>query len=285
MSPASYAAPEKLSEVLSLLATNPGSHILAGGQNLLIEPRRKTLGGALLVDVRKVTELAGIEASSAGVRIGATTTLSAIAGNETLRKSYPALAQAAGIGGDQQIRNRATIGGAVAQPDPASDILPVLIVLNATVEVAGPKSRRTSIEELYRTPGARALAVAEIITAITIPSPERRTGITYERIKHPATLFPVCGVAASLTVSDKGTITQARVAVAGSVDLPVSLREVETSLQGATASDDSLVKAADLIQTSLPYRGDHYASSEYRRHLTRVLTLRALKGALQRASS
>jgi len=285
MTPTAYAAPEKLTDVLSLLSANAGARILAGGQNLLVEPKRKTIAGALLVDLRKVAELSGIEQTANGIRVGATTTLSAVAASEVIRKSLAMVSEAAQASGDAQLRNRATVGGAIAAPDPAGDLLPVLMVLNATVDIAGPGNRRVTLEELYKNAASGLLSPGEVITAVTIPAVKQGTGVAYERIKHPATLFPVCGVAASVTVSGAGGVNQTRVAVVGSVQFPVCITDLGQAFSGAVPGEEALAKAAGVISDSLQTHGDHYASSEYRRHLTRVLTSRALKGAFQRATS
>ena len=123
MSQSAYAAPAKLDEIVGLLAGNPGAHLLAGGQNLLLEPHRSQITGSLLVDLRNVPGLAAIQASAGGgVRIGAMTTIGAIADNAAIRDVSPVLAETAAIVGDAQVRNRATLGGALAAVEPVAAI-------------------------------------------------------------------------------------------------------------------------------------------------------------------
>ncbi|HTV54268.1 MAG TPA: xanthine dehydrogenase family protein subunit M, partial [Terriglobia bacterium] len=113
----------------------------------------------------------------------------------------------------------------------------------------------------------------------------RSTGAAYEKMKDPATLYALCGVAAAVTLSAKGIVTQCRVAVTGATEHPVRLLEFEQALTGSEPGESSLASAASHIDGRLPYRGNHYASREYRAYLTQVLTERALKRALARTAA
>jgi aerobic carbon-monoxide dehydrogenase medium subunit len=283
MNQIAYAAPEKLSEVVALLAENPGSHILAGGQNLLVEPSRRHLSGSLLVDLRKVAGLVGIEAKDGALRIGSMTTIGAIAASELIHKTCPILAAAAGLVGDAQVRNRATIGGAIVEADPGSDLIPVLMVVDAVLEIAAPKLRQVAVNDFFAGPEPN-LSASEVISAITIPRTTPRTGAIYEKMKHWATLYALCGVAAEVTLASDGSIAKCRIAVTGSTERPLRLKEVEAALIGHPLSDEALGKATSLIDGRFAYRGDPYASGEYRAHLTRVLTGRAVRRAAAMAA-
>lgn len=284
----SYAAPVELTEVVALLADNPGSRILAGGQNVLVEPSRRHLPGILLVDLKKVPGLSGIEAKDQGIRIGAMTTIGAITVSEVVRKACPILAVAADLVGDAQVRNRGTLGGAIVESAPGSDLIPVLLVTDAVLEIAGPKLRQVPVNEFFAGGKPAALSPTEVITAITIPRPAPSTGAAYEKMKDWATLYALCGVAAAVTLSrgtssSEGLVTACRVAVTGSTEHPVRLKEVEAGLVGLRPDNTSIANAASLVDPQLTYRGDAYASAEYRAHLTRVLTRRALQRAVSAA--
>jgi aerobic carbon-monoxide dehydrogenase medium subunit len=284
MSHSAYAAPRKLEEIVGLLASNPGSHLLAGGQTLLVEPSRSQIAGSLLVDLRKVDGLSGIQSRvGGGLRIGAMTTLEAIAASDLVHKICPVLADAAAAVGDAQVRNRATIGGAIAEADPGSDIVPVLLVLGSTLDITGRGgSRSVEAAEFFTGPGRTALSATEVITGIIIPSAEPSTGAAYEKMKDPATLFALCGVAASVTLSAQGIVTQCRVAATGSTEYPMRLQAVER-LAGTRPDEGALGAAASRAGEGVVFRGTFYASSEYRAYLTRVLTERVLKRAVARA--
>jgi aerobic carbon-monoxide dehydrogenase medium subunit len=289
MSQSAYAAPAKLEEAVLLLANNPGSHVLAGGQGLLVEPRRSQIAGSFLVDLRKVTGLSGIEpAADGGLLIRALTTLGAIAASDLVRKACPVLADAAGLVGDAQVRNRATLGGTLAEADPGSDLAPVLLVLGSVFHITGPEgSRGVQAEEFFRGPGRTALSATEVITGITIRSMPwgLSAGAAYEKMKEPATLYALCGVAASVTLSAPGLIGRCRVAATGSTEYPVRLQAVERALTGARPDPDALRAAASRAGEHTTFRDTFYASSEYRAHLTRVLTERVLQRALARAAA
>ena len=284
MNQIAYAAPAKLSEVVALLSENPGSHILAGGQNLLVEPSRRHLSGSLLVDLRKVPGMAGIEAKDGGVRIGAMTTIGAIASSELVLKICPILSSAAGLVGDAQVRNRGTIGGAIVEADPGSDLIPVLMVLDAVLDIAAPKLRQVPLNDLFAEQEQKLLSATEVITAVTIPRAAASTGAIYEKMKHWATLYALCGVAAAVTLSSDGSIAKCRIAVTGSTEHPLRLKEVEAALIGHPLSEEALGKATSFIDGRFAYRGDPYASGEYRAHLTRVLTGRAVRRAVASAA-
>ena len=288
MSQSAYAAPGKLEEIVGLLASNPGSHLLAGGQSLLVEPRRSQIVGSLLVDLRKVSGLSGVQsrASGGGLRIGAMTTLGAIAASDLVRKACPVLADAAALVGDAQVRNRATIGGALGEADPGSDLAPVLLVLGSVFDITGPGgSRSVEAAEFFTGPGRTALSAAEVITGITIPSAAPSTGAAYEKMKDPSTLYALCGVAASVTLSAQGLVAQCRVAASGSTEYPVRLQAVEKALTGGRPDPGALSAAASRATNHGVFRGTFYASSEYRAHLTQVLTERVLKRALARTAA
>jgi len=287
MSHSAYAAPGKLEEIVKLLASNPGSHVLAGGQSLLVEPQRSQIAGSLLVDLRKVAGLSGIQSvAGGGLRIGAMTTLGAIAASDLVRKACPVLADAAALVGDAQVRNRATIGGALGEADPGSDLAPVLLVLASVFDITGPGGSRSVEAAVFFTgPSRTALSAAEVITGITIPSAAPASGAAYEKMKDPATLYALCGVAASVTLSAQGQVAQCRVAATGSTEYPVRLQAVEKALTGARPDQGALSAAASRATEHGVFRGSFYASSEYRAHLTQVLTERVLKRALARTAA
>jgi carbon-monoxide dehydrogenase medium subunit len=283
MTSAGYAAPSTVQDAVALLASTPGARVLAGGQGLLVEPSRSRLAAALLVDLRHITTLAGIGSLRDGsLKIGAMTTLTAMTADDVLKSTWPVLAEAARSSGDAQLRNRATLGGTLAAADPQADLPPVLLALDARIEVTGSAGSRTvESKDLYSGAGQTSLRPDDIITAVVIPARGKRTGIAYEKFVHPATLGALCGVAVSLAVADNRTLTDA---LTGAVDRPVRVAAAEKTLTGQQPSDDLLAKAARTTNDAGTFLSDHFASAEYRRHLAGVLTARALKRAMQEAA-
>ena len=279
--PGTYAAPQTIKDAVALLSSTPGARVLAGGQRLLVEPSRSRVASALLVDLRRIGTLAGIERTAdGGLKIGAMTTLAAIAASAAVRGVWPVLADAARSSGDAQLRNRATIGGSVASAVADADLPPVLLALDATLEVAGASGSRTlELKDLYTGPGETALAPHEIITAVVVPSRGGRTEAVYEKFEHPATLGALCGVAACVTLDANGTVAAARVALTGATDRPVRVPKAEAALAGQQPTGAALAAAAAGTNDAGVFVGDHFGSAEYRRHLARVLTERALTRA------
>ena len=273
-----YVSPPNLDEAVAVLAANPHARPLAGGHTLLLPASRSQLAGALLVDLGKIEALAGVELLADGsLKIGATTTLAALADSALIREQIPVLSGTALLMGDAQLRNRATIGGNIAAPDLGADLPALLLALNARIQAVGPNGSREILTDEF--------SGGELIVSTTVPAPARGSGVAYERIKHPATLFALCGVAAAVQVTPDGTVSDARIAVTGAVARPGRLRAVEQALLGKPPNEASVVSAASAKDDKLSFFTDLFASAEYRGHLTHVLTERALKRAIAAATA
>jgi aerobic carbon-monoxide dehydrogenase medium subunit len=274
-----YAAPRSLDEAVALLTTNQGARVLAGGHTLLLEPSRSQMRDALLVDLRLVPGLAGISDANGGLRIGAMTTLSDIAADSRVRNSYGVLADIAAHTGDVQSQNRATLGGNLAGTDADNEFPAILVLLAATIEITGNKVRAVDADDFLS--GKAALAAGEIITAVTLPARLPRTGISYMAHRNPATRTPICGVGVGVALAEDQTVTSNRVVLVGAADRPTRLASVEKQLTKATVDDAR--KAAAVAGEGATMRSDLFAAADYRKHLTGVLTERALNQALERA--
>ena len=274
-----YAAPRSLEEAVALLSKNPGARVLAGGHSLLVEPNRRAIAGSLLVDIGRIAGLTGIEAQKDGsLRIGAMTTLATIASDAPLARACPALAEAARATADAQLRNRATIAGTLIAVDSDGPLPAVTLVLAATLDVQGQKGTRAiPVEEA---PPQGSLAAGDVVTAVRIPAPGPRSGVAYAEVKHPATLGAVCCVAASVTLGADGAVAACRVAVSGATAGPERLAGVEQALTGRKPDEATLAAAAEGAGAGLTFRDDLFGSRDYRAHLTRVLTTRAVNRAL-----
>jgi carbon-monoxide dehydrogenase medium subunit len=281
-----YAAPSGLDEAVSLLAANPGAHVLAGGHTLLVEPNRSRIAGALLVDLRGIQALVGIEAHPDGsVTIGAMTTLAAIAESDVIHWTHRALAEAAHATADAQTRNRATLGGALAGADPEGDLPALVLALDATVHaVSSTGSRTIPADTLFTGAYRTAIPSDTVITGVMFPALPPGSGTAYEKFRHPATLGAICGVAAAVTLGQDHSIAVARIAVTGVADRAMRLYAVEKAL-AAQPADSALGAWFVSAGEGITFRGDHFASADYRRHLTRALGEIAVKRAIERAVS
>jgi CO/xanthine dehydrogenase FAD-binding subunit len=286
MQPFTYARPASLAEAVALLAEHgPDARVLAGGTDLVIRLRDGSLAPRLVVDVKRVPELApGIRAGDGGTLvIGATTVMTDIAAHPVIRRDLAALAEAAAVVGSVQIRNRATLAGNLCNASPAADTAPALLVHGAVVLAAGPTGeRRIALDGFFVRSGVTTLLRGEVVTAIEIPMPAGRIASAHQRRTRRrghdlASVTVACGVDAAGTT---------RVAY-GSVG-PRPLLRLDAS--GALADPRSSAEARAAVFETIfadasPSVRSMRAGPEYRLAMLRVLGRRALATALERMAT
>lgn len=281
-----YAAPQRLDEALALLKADPQAAPLAGGLNLIPAMTARRLGPKKLIDLRKIAKLSELHFAEThgGLRIGAMATYEQIAAHEAVRENYGALRDVIEQIGDPQVCNRGTLGGSLAYNDPAADPPAAALALGATVHIAGANGQRTlPIEQFVLNEFTTALKLGEIIVAIGFPL--AAGGSAYEKFKHPASGYAICGVAAFVEKATSGKIGTCRVAITGTANHAMRVRTVEAALEGKPPSSQHLTAAAKQITGGdLMFRTDLAASAEYRAHLAEVLAERALVRAVERAA-
>jgi carbon-monoxide dehydrogenase medium subunit len=285
MHPFAYARPATLAEALAILdAQGPGARVLAGGTDLLIRLRDGSLRPAVVVDVKRIPELApGIGLDGGTVRIGAATTMAELAASPLVRRHFPALAEAAAVVGSVQIRNRATLGGNLANASPAADTAPALLVHGATVLAAGPAgTRRIALDAFFVRSGVTTLAPGELLAAIELPVPGSPVASAHERRTRRrghdlAAVTLCCGV-------DAAGVT--RVAY-GSVGPRPLLRVDATGVLAdpATAEAERAAAFAAIFADARPSATSMRAGPAYRLAMLRVLGDRALARALARLAA
>jgi carbon-monoxide dehydrogenase medium subunit len=281
-----YHAPTTLADALQLLGSGDGEvKVLAGGQSLLPLMKLRLAQPATLVDIGRVTELRGIREEGDAVVIGATTTYRDILDSALVARRVPILHEAVQLVGDMQVRSRGTLGGSLAHADPAGDLPAVVLALDAQISAAGPGGARTIpagsfFVDLLTT----ALNEGEVLTSVRFPATDQpNSGSAYVKHPHPASRFAVVGVAAVVQLAQDGTCQQARVGITGATTHAVRAAGVEQALAGKPLTEQTMAEAASHAADGLDLMSDSYASSEYRAHLTRVLTRRALATAAERA--
>jgi carbon-monoxide dehydrogenase medium subunit len=289
-----YYRAASVDEALSLLQEHPGAKLLAGGHSLLPLMKIRLADPGTLIDIGRIGELKGISRQDDDtVRIGALTPHAAIAQSKLLPH---ALVEAAGMIGDPAVRNRGTIGGNIAHADPASDLPTVLLALNATILITGPRSTgnggghgaRTTqavpASDFFTGFFATTLAEDEIVVAVDIPVGQEGTGSAYAKLANPASRYAMVGAAAVVTLQG-GTCTYASVAVGGLTPNATKAPSVEASLTGQTLNDEVIESAAAAVDHDLGDQilGDIHASADYRRSIAPVFVARALREAAQRA--
>ncbi|HEX8995561.1 MAG TPA: xanthine dehydrogenase family protein subunit M [Ktedonobacterales bacterium] len=280
-----YHAPATLSEALTLLGQNDSeAKALAGGQSLLPLMKLRLAEPATLVDLRKVPELKGIRADGDGVAIGAMTTYFQTIDSPLVQQKTPLIVETLRQVGDPQVRARGTIGGSLAHADPAGDLPAVALALNATVHVVGPQGERDiAASDFFVDMLTTALEPGELVAWVRFEGTDTpHTGVAYVKHRHPASGYAVVGVAAVVRLDAQGNCEEARVGVTGAGSHAARATAVEQALQGKPFAS-TVAEASAHAANGLDLLGDSYASSEYRAHLTRVLTLRALNHAAQHA--
>lgn len=285
MSAFEYALPNSVEEAVAILSSRSEARPVAGGQSMLLPRNRDRLKGLVLVDLRRLAPLNGISRQDGGVRIGAMASIAAIASNDLVGNEFPAFAEALRTIGDAQLRNRGTMGGNIAERDPEYDLPALLLALEASIEVAGAQGRRkVGAQDFFERRDRSSLKRDEVIVAISIPRMVGNSGMAYVRLKHPARLAAVCGVAAVVSV-ERGRISAAKIGLTGATDQPTRLEAVERSLLNVSATGEQVASGAVALDGRIAFRGDSFASAEYRGHLTRVFTERALKQALSKITT
>jgi carbon-monoxide dehydrogenase medium subunit len=270
-----YAAPESLDEAIKMLADGgEDAKLLAGGHSLLPLMKLRLATPALLVDLRKVPGLHGVQRDDGSWRIGAMTP-------HTELEHSPELgifAQAAGTIADPQVRNRGTIGGSLAHGDPASDLPAVLLIAEGGVTVQGPSGQRTvGAGDLFRDYMETAIEPTEVLTEVRIPS-LGGWGFGYQKFNRRSEDWAM--VAVSALIKQTGDICEdVRIGLTNMGSVPLRAGAVEEALRGQPLSAQSIASAAEQAAEGTDPPADLNASSEYKRHLARVLCRRALERA------
>ncbi len=270
-----YQAPGSLDEAIGLLSEGgEEAKLLAGGHSLLPLMKLRLAAPALLVDLRRIDGIRGIEHHDGGWRIGALTTHAQLQDHEEMG----VIARAASLIADQQVRNRGTIGGSVAHGDPASDLPAVLLAAEGEVTARGPSGERTiDVVDLFRDLLRTALGPDEVLTELRVPSLEG-WGWGYEKFTRRAEDWAIVGVCALVKASD-GSCEDVRVALTNMGSTPLRATAAEEALRGQPLDAERIATAAEQAAEGTEPPGDLNATPDYKRHLARVLSRRALAQA------
>jgi carbon-monoxide dehydrogenase medium subunit len=279
-----YHRATSVADAVKALEKNKGAKLLAGGHSLIPSMKLRVANPAMLVDIGHIKSLSGIKVTKKEVKIGALTTHAAVAASSELKDACPILSEAAAQIADPQVRNRGTIGGSLAQADPAADYPTLMMALGAVFTVTGSKGEREiKADKFFKDLLTTALKRDEVLTSITVPAygSMPAMGGAYLKHRHPASSYAVVGVAAMLGLED-GSVARVAVVVGGTTANPVHAESVESALMGIKPTEANLSAAADDLDIEATL-GDSYASPEYRTHLAKVMTRQALMLAAERA--
>jgi aerobic carbon-monoxide dehydrogenase medium subunit len=279
-----YIRASSVEEAVSLLQQHgEEAKLLAGGHSLLPMMKLRLAAPSMLIDIGRIPDLAGVRTNGT-ISLGPTTTYATVMDSEELARLCPLLAETAAQVGDMQVRNRGTVGGSVAHADPASDMPAAMLALDATFTARGPGGERSiAAADFFQGLFMTALQPDEVLTRISIARPPQGGGMAYEKFRNPASGYAIVGVAAVAALAGDGTLSDVRVAITGAGTQPVRATAVEEALRGKAPDDAALAAAAEHAAEGLQLMSDIHASEDYRAHLTRVFTRRALKQAVERA--
>lgn len=279
-----YYRATSVNDAIKALEKNKGAKLLAGGHSLIPAMKLRVANPPMLVDIGHIKTLSGIKVTKKEVKIGALTTHTAVASSAELKDACPILAEAAAQIADPQVRNRGTIGGSIANADPASDYPTLITALDATLTTTGPKGdREIPAGKFFKDLFTTVLKRDEVLTSIALPAYGNMPGMggAYLKHRHPASSYAVVGVAAMIGLED-GKVTRAVVVVGGATANPSHAKSVESALMGMEPTEGNIAAAADQMDIEATL-GDPYASSDYRSHLAKVMSKRALLLAAERA--
>lgn len=276
--PFDYHRPSTLAEALSVLARHgDDARVLAGGHSLVPAMKLRLTEPRVLIDLSRIAELRGISERDGRIVIGAMTTHAELALSPLLAAKCPLFTDTAPHIGDVQVRNKGTIGGSLAHADPAADWPPVVLALDAEMEVAGPGGgRRVPATEFFKDIMQTALQPGEVLRAIHVRS--TGTSVAYVKTEQKASGFALCGVAA---VIDRAA-SRVSVAVTGVAAIPYRAAEVERALTGGPLNPQRIAEAARSAAAGVQPLSDMHASVEYRAHLAQVNVRRAIERAAGR---
>jgi len=275
-----YHKASTVKEALDLLGKyKDEAKLLAGGHSLLPAMKLRLAQPKHLIDIGKVAGLSGVKEEGGTLVIGAMTTHYAIESSALLKSKCPLLPEVAGHIGDPMVRNMGTIGGSLAHADPAADWPAAAIALNVDLVAEGPKGKRTiKADDFFKGLLTTALADDEILTEIRVPAAAANVKSAYVKFPHPASRFAVVGVAAVLTM-DGGKVSKASIGITGAGSKAVRAKGVEAAITGKAADAASIQAAAEKGADGVDVQPDLQGSEEYKKHLLKVFSKRAIEAA------
>ena len=285
--PFDYHPARSLDEAITLLQQYGDEvKILAGGHSLIPSMKLRLSQPTHLIEIGRISELSYVGQDGDVVAIGAMTTYTTLAKNELLRQNFPLLTDAASVLGDQQVRNRGTLGGSLAHSDPAGDMPGIVLALKAELVTRGPSGQRTlKADDFFVGTFETALAPEEILTEIRLPLPAGHTGSAYMKLENKASHYALTGCAAVVTLDSAGNCAAVSLAITGASVQTLRASAAESALQGKTVDEATIAEAASHAADSMEMVADIHGSADYRRQMTAVITKRALLKALERAKA
>ncbi len=264
-----------------------GAKVLAGGTDLLVRMKDRVEEPKYLIGIKKIKGLDRVVYDrNEGLRIGALATHKDVIGSGVAQRRYGSVVEALEKIGTVQIRNLGTVAGNLCNASPSADSAPILIVLGAKVKVAGPGGEREiALEKFFRGPGKTALKGDEIVTEIMVPNEKLHSGSKYEKLFARTSVDLACVASACwVLVNPKNKVIKDIKIVLGAVaPVPMRAKKAERVLRGKAATEELIKEAGEIASQEAKPISDIRASAEYRTEMVKVMTRRAIKGAIERA--
>lgn len=280
-----YFAARSVEEAVALLAEHgDGARVIAGGQSLVQDMNARRVAPRVLIDVNPIGELDFVRPENGTFALGALTRTATVELDGGVTERLPVLAEAAARVGHVAVRNRGTVGGNVAHADPAGNLAPVVLALDAKLVAHGPDGGRDiATDDFFVGPHRTSLGQSELLTEVRLPAPPK-AGSAFLEVSRRGRGWGLAGVAAIVALGDDGTVSEARLALSGVGPTAVRARGAEAALRGERPDEETWRAAAEAAVAALEDPpSDIHASADFRRHLAGVLVRRALAVAAARA--
>jgi len=280
-----YHVAGSVDEAIALLQQyGDDAKLLAGGHSLLPTMKLRLAQPAHIIDLGRIDGLSYIREVGDSVTVGPMTTYVTLQRSDVINRNFPMLAEGINEIGDQQVRNRGTLGGSVAHSDPAADTPGMVLALKATIVTRGPNGARTiSADDFFKDLFETDLQAGEVITEIRFAKPAGRTGGAYEKMANRASHYAVVGCAAVVTLDAGGVCTAASIVITGASVKATRASTVEAALVGKTLDAATIAAAASHAADGMEMVSDIHGSKEYRAQMATVMTKRAITRAAERA--
>jgi xanthine dehydrogenase FAD-binding subunit len=283
-----YARARTVDEAIALLNQGgPTARVLAGGTDVIVQARERRREINLFVDIKQIEETQQLSYDpDGGLTVGAATPLYQVYGDETVKRLYPALAEASSVIGGIAIQGRASLGGNLCNSSPAADSIPAQIVMMGEALIAGPNGRRTvPVEQFCTGPGRNVLAPGEFVVSIHFPSPAPNSGAAWQRFI-PRNEMDIAVVNAAVQLRFEGNnVSWARVSLGAVAPTPLLVERAAAALIGKPISDESIAAAGAAARDAAAPIDDMRGSIKQRKHLSGVLVERMTREAARRAGA
>ncbi len=278
-----YYEATSLEEAIRMRKENEDAKVIAGGQSLLPMMKLRLLRPSVLIDIGKIQGLRYIKEEEGYIAIGAITTHDEIANSKLIQSRCPLLSEAASRIADQQIRNRGTIGGSISHADPAADYLPTLLALDAEIVIKGSESERVlPAKDFFIDVFTTALEEGELVREVRVPFIEPGVGYAFMKFIKKEQEFAMVNVAILLSL-EGDVVKEVRIGLGAVAPKPIRAEKTESMLKGKKISKELIEEASKCADEGTGPPSDVHGSSEYRKHLVKVMTKRGLLLALERA--